>query len=574
MCSSDLLTRPETAELVAALARLGTDSMAIARLVEHLWTTSGGSPFVIVETMRTLDASDLSSTTSVPLPRRVRDVIRARLERLGEASRAVVAAAAVVGREFDFAVLESVMARPARDVAEAVEDLVAHRLLHVVGERLDFTHERIRDVAYDEIGTTRRRVLHLAVADALTAVYRGRIDDVADQIGHHYARAGEGARAIPHLIRFAELASQRYALDDADSALRQALAGVTQLPTAERDRCRLDLILRQAFVMSTQGRLREILTLLSDHADWLGRVDDAMLASEYYFRLGLTRFYVGHYEQAHAAADHAVRHGERAGEPTQVGKALYVLALTSYACGRPNTGIAYARRAIPLLERADAGYWLGLAHFSLGLNSVVAGRFDSALTATERSRAIGTAIGDSRIVAGADYVTAWAHALRGEHDLAVATAHRAVDASRDPTASGLASGALGYALLQRGDAMDAVKVLEEVVERFKRIPFRTAVARHMAYLSEAYLMIGDGDRARAAADEALELGRGDRNEYTMGLAERARGRIARAQQCPDAAREHFARALTSFTACEATFEARRTQLDLTELCATEGKAAP
>ena len=55
------------------------------------------------------------------------------------------------------------------------------------GERLDFTHERIRDVAYDEIGTTRRRVLHLAVADALTRVYRGRIDDVADQIGHHYA---------------------------------------------------------------------------------------------------------------------------------------------------------------------------------------------------------------------------------------------------------------------------------------------------------------------------------------------------------------------------------------------------
>jgi DNA-binding SARP family transcriptional activator len=563
------LTLAETAELVGALARSGTSSLAIAHIVEQLWTTSGGNPFVIVETMRTLEEADVVSATMIPLPRKVRDVIRSRLDRLGERPRSVVAAAAVIGREFDFAVLERVAGRPAREVAEAVEELVARRLMHVVGERLDFTHERIREVAYEEVVPTTRRVLHLAVADALTMIYRGRVDDVADQIGHHYVRASEAAKAIPYLVRFAELASQRYALDHAYAALEQAMAGVAQLPTAERDHGRLDLTLRQAFVMSTQGRLREILTLLVNHAELLERVDDARLAAEYYFRLGLTRFYVGDYAQAHDAAEQALRHGERAGEPLQVGKALYVLALTSYGRGKSQTGISCATRAIPLVDRPDAKYWLGLVYFSLGLNSVVAGAFDAALAATERAHAIGTTIGDSRIVAGAGYVTAWAHALRGEHDLAVTTARRAIDASRDPTASGLASGALGHAHLQRGDAAAAIKVLEEVVEHFQRMPFRSAVGRHMAYLSEAYLLAGQLARARTIGEEALELGRVDRNQLIIGLAERALGRIALATRRLADAHAHLSRALAAFSECEATFEAGRTHMDLGDLFTAE-----
>ena len=565
------LTLAETAELAGALARSGTSALAIAHIVDQLWVTSAGNPFVIVETMRTLEEADLGPATMIPLPRKVRDVIRSRLDRLGERARSVVAAAAVIGREFDFAVLERVAGRPAREVAEAVEELVARRIVHVVGERLDFTHERIREVAYEELVPTTRRVLHLAVADALTVIYRGRVDHVADQVGHHYVRAGEAAKAIPYLVRFAELASERYALDHAYVALEQAMAGVGQLPTSEQDLRRLDVTLRQAFVMSTQGRLREILTLLVNHAELLQRVDDARLAAEYYFRLGLTRFYVGDYAQAQDAAEQALRQGERAGDSLQVGKALYVLALTGYGRGKPQTGIAYATRAIPLVDRPDAQYWLGLAYFSLGLNSVLAGRFDAALAATERAHAIGTAIGDSRIVAGAGYVTAWAHALRGAHDLAVSTARRAIEASRDPTASGLASGALGHAHLLRGDAAAAIKVLEDVVEHFQRVPFRSAVGRHMAYLSEAYLLAGEHARARTTGAEALELGRADHNQLIMGLAERALGRIALATGRLVEAREHLARALAAFTECEATFEAARTHTDLADLYTAENR---
>jgi DNA-binding SARP family transcriptional activator len=48
------LPRSETARLVQALARAGSDAQTMARLEEQVWTVSEGNPFVAVETMRAL----------------------------------------------------------------------------------------------------------------------------------------------------------------------------------------------------------------------------------------------------------------------------------------------------------------------------------------------------------------------------------------------------------------------------------------------------------------------------------------------------------------------------------------
>src|SRR5262249_8054892 len=139
----------------------------------------------------------------------------------------------------------------------------------------------------------RRRLLHAAVGAALEALHRDRLDEVADQLGHHYWRADEPQKALPHLVRFAELAVQRYALEDALGALRYAAAAVEGLPVSERARTALDLALRQAFVLSSLARPREVRDLLEAHAEPVTRVDDPSLVSEYHFRRGLTAIYLG-----------------------------------------------------------------------------------------------------------------------------------------------------------------------------------------------------------------------------------------------------------------------------------------
>lgn len=564
------LSREEMLVLARTLySKRGQDLGRMEAFADELWALSEGNPFVIVETVRALDWGIPGEQAPLLAPS-VRQAIASRLAGLPEVPRHVVAAAATIGRPFAFRLLQQAAGLDEAGTATAVEELVRRRVLDGVGEALDFCHARIRRVAYDEILPARRPALHAAVARALELLHADRLDDVADQLGHHCLRAGDAGKALGHLKRFAEIAARSYALDTALTALRQAAEVVDQLPAADREWQRLDLTLRQSFVMSTQGRQDEILELLSSQAEYLQRVSDPALVSEFYFRLALTLFYLGEYEKSRRAAENALRQGEQADAPECLGKAMYVLALDSYGQGTPHRGIADATRAIALLDRPHTQYWLGFAYFGLAINAVIAGAFERAIGAAERAREIGAAIRDSRLLAGGGYVAAWVHALRGDCDVAVETARRAIDVSRDRVATALASGSLGLAHLERGDAGAAVPVLRQAVERLTSIPLRQGIVRHLVYLSEAHLLAGEAGLAFEAAQEASRRCQTEENVFNLGLVERALGRIAHAARELGDAEARLASALAKFEACGATFEAGRSRLDLAELAAAQG----
>lgn len=79
---------------------------------------------------------------SLPLPARVRDMITRRLEPLSERAQQLVRVAAVIGREFEFALLQRAAGVDEQDAAAGVEELVRRRVVHVVGDRFDFSHDR------------------------------------------------------------------------------------------------------------------------------------------------------------------------------------------------------------------------------------------------------------------------------------------------------------------------------------------------------------------------------------------------------------------------------------------------
>jgi len=78
----------------------------------------------------------------------------------------VGAVAAVIGREFDFTLLRRATGLAEEDTASAVEELVRRRILHGVGERFDFAHDRIRDAAYKDPGDLVRALARRLNAEA------------------------------------------------------------------------------------------------------------------------------------------------------------------------------------------------------------------------------------------------------------------------------------------------------------------------------------------------------------------------------------------------------------------------
>ena len=571
----ELAIGPLNREDSLALARVspgGADGDMVDRIGNDLWAISEGNPFVIVETMRALSETVLPGAVGHPLiAASVREAVARRLARLSEAARRAVDTAAVVGRSFPFRLLLDASGLGDTEAAEAVEELVRRRVLDATGEELVFCHDRIRQVAYDAVLAPRRVLLHRAVARALEASSLPRLDEVADELGHHFLRAGELEPAIFYLGRFAEIATRRYAMDAALAALAQAETAVERLPPSSRDRRHLDVALRRAFVLAAAGRHRQCLDVLRSNALRQRRVPDPALAAEYHYRLAMTRFYLGDYAEARLAAAAALRDGERTGDREQVGRALNALALVSTAAGAPGEAMDYCERAVEILD--DPVTWRRLAsvHWLLALNRIYTAQFDSALAQLQRCMTLADSVGDRKLRSMAEGLESWVHAARGDGGAAMDCAQRALAASRGTIPTSLALRWVGYAHLDQGNAGAAIDVLERACEQIEHFPVRHTYVESLAFLAEAHVLAGDAAHGLELARRATELAQIEGSPFNVGLTERAAGRAARATGDAHAGEDHLGRALEAFELNGASFEAAMTRLDLARTLAARGE---
>ena len=195
------LSRADTVALVRALAPPGLPDQLVAHLAKDAWRISDGNAFVVVEVMHALrEGQTVSLAQRLPLPARVRKLVQQRLARLSDRGRRLVAVAAVIGRQFDFALVQRAADMSEREAAEGVEELVRHRVLRGAGDGLAFSHDHIREVATSELPPPLRVALHRRVAESLEDVYAtrsGRRTRSPSARITAMARLGEGRRISP-----------------------------------------------------------------------------------------------------------------------------------------------------------------------------------------------------------------------------------------------------------------------------------------------------------------------------------------------------------------------------------------
>jgi DNA-binding SARP family transcriptional activator/predicted ATPase len=237
------LSKEETLTLVRTLARAESNEAMMTGLAEQVWITSEGNPFAVVEIVRALPKGAVADPSAkLAVPRRVRDVIVRHLEALSERSRDLTTVAAVIGREFPFPLLWRAAGLEEHEAAELLEELVRRRILHNVGERFDFTHDRIREVAYGNLLRERRRVLHARIADSMETLYADRLAEQVERLAHHAARGELREKAVAYLRQAGAKAFANSAHTDALAYFTQALELLGKLgPGAVRDREELSL---------------------------------------------------------------------------------------------------------------------------------------------------------------------------------------------------------------------------------------------------------------------------------------------------------------------------------------------
>jgi len=229
-----ILLEPLSADMTSSLVDTLAEQLEPAAR-ERIVQRAEGNPFFaeeLIQLARDGQASDI--------PDSVQAVLAARIDLLGDAEKAALQAAAVIGRAFWTGPMYELVGEHAPDLATLESrDFIRRRPTSSLEGEVEyvFKHALTRDVAYNGLTKARRARLHAHFAAWLEGVG----GEHAPLLAYHYAEAvrpedvdvawpnggdeleGLRAKALTWLTRAAEAAMSRYELQDAIALLERAI---------------------------------------------------------------------------------------------------------------------------------------------------------------------------------------------------------------------------------------------------------------------------------------------------------------------------------------------------------------
>jgi len=219
------------------------------RIVEK----TGGNPFFVEEIVRDLlDRGDLVKSGDryicnrpiyqLEIPNTIQGVLAARMDRLSEDLKQTMQVASVIGRDFAFRLLKSIM-ELGEELRVRLTNLVGLEILYekALYPELEYIFKNVltQEVAYESLLKQRRQEIHGRIARAIEELYADRLPEHYELLAHHYGRSGEAEKAIEYLMLAAEKSNQNKAAQAACEFFRQALKLVESAHIAldpEKDR--------------------------------------------------------------------------------------------------------------------------------------------------------------------------------------------------------------------------------------------------------------------------------------------------------------------------------------------------
>jgi class 3 adenylate cyclase/tetratricopeptide (TPR) repeat protein len=246
------LSRADTGTLLATLFQVETIS---DEFTAALYRETEGNPFFIEEVVKSLieqgeiyregDSWGRKETHELAIPQSVKEAIGRRLNRLSDAAVDALRTAAALGKIFPFRELAAVSPTGEDALLDALDEASNAQLIRADsggGDSFAFTHDKIREVLYEELNPIRRRRLHQRIGETLEALYApsgqlkeqaGRTDEHAQDLAHHFSQAGDLERVMSYSRRAAQSAKRMFAHDEALKYLEQARESAEALERRE-----------------------------------------------------------------------------------------------------------------------------------------------------------------------------------------------------------------------------------------------------------------------------------------------------------------------------------------------------
>jgi DNA-binding SARP family transcriptional activator len=541
----------------------------VRQLGQQLHAETEGNPLFAVETIRSLlESGELQLGAAArpgptPLPESVQAAIRARLARLDADAHELARAAAVLGGDVDFDHVRAVAGHDEERALAALERLLSTHLLREVnadvGEALySFSHDKVRQVVYDDLSGARRRVLHRRALDVLA---QPTSRTPAERLAYHAMRAQAWDQAVRWSEQAAAAALAVFAYTSAANLYEQALDGLSRLePSRETQAAGVKLRLRLAQVAFyvAPGRLGEWLGPAERDALALG--DDTLLA---YVRLAQAgALYIqGHFADALPLLERIRPTAESTTDPVLRAQFPRVYGQLQALRGDYAAAVPALEQAIHLLAQ-QPGIEVTVATEMLGATYAYMGQFERALELIGAAHTRSESIQDhAALAAGEAFLSSVFH-MRGDWSAAQEHGLHAVETAR-------ASGSviheyvglvyLGLPQARLGDPDSGATTLRRAIAIAQVAGTWVLLGRAHGWLAEIELARGEPVSALDLAKAGLELSEKHGYLFDAALCDRVRGQALSALGDVDAARAALRRAAQQFESIGALPELERSR---------------
>jgi DNA-binding SARP family transcriptional activator len=221
------LNKGDTMTLIDHIAREISGQYLNSEVALQIARESEGNPLFAIERVRLGQISQNAHGAGSRLSEdteRAKAILARRISQLSSGTRETTCMAAVIGREFSLTTLQQASAESEENVVKAIDEMLQRRIIREISaDTYDFTHDRLREAAFEGISNAHRRLLHRRLAETYLQLDAASPRPRNAEIASHYEHAGLAVQAIRQYRLAAEVSAGIFANADAWGYLHRAV---------------------------------------------------------------------------------------------------------------------------------------------------------------------------------------------------------------------------------------------------------------------------------------------------------------------------------------------------------------
>ena len=409
-----------------------------------------------------------AGTVAATLPASLQSLLTARVDRLAPQDRALLQAAAVIGRRFDPQLLavaaDDGLGFDARLTAMQALDLVHHE---AKSDDYAFKHALVRDALYQSLLTGPRTALHLKIAEEIERRSGNRLTEVAEVLAHHYSQTDRAEKAFAYLALSGKKSLGIHSLDQAERYLERALALMEATPSITDNVGFADLLADLTSVYVWKLLPAKSIAVVERHMERLYGLNDlpqsVIVMSNHVWALQLN----SRWREMTKHVEHCLAMAERLGDDRSQAYARANWVLAKCLVGESSRDEAERQKALARAEsdRVDDGHLHFLVLWACAWGSFQRGLNELGRDFARELQGRGRRTGDPRLLSGGLWLIAWFDFIEEHYDDMFAHADEALRTSITPFDREMSELLLAMAMGFRGQVAESVDRLWGVRDR-------------------------------------------------------------------------------------------------------------